>query len=300
MLDGLHEICRSQKIIGGAGIQPAEAAAEQLDLQLAGFKIHLVDRGDFQLAPRGRGDPLGQPASVCPGSVSGRAGQLALCGGRFEASAQAGRAGNRAEQQGIEPIIARPKIQFQHGCRLGKIQRGRIDVEDGSAAHVGQIGQDRLIVAVFDKVGTFAGDFIRRCVADGLDVEAKGEPCLDKGAAGWRVYPEGDGGLNTRHIENIRPVRAHDVEAAAAYPAPVGAILRAAYPGDKAMFLRQSHQSAWSQDLPVTRAKAAILIEDNVAGLAGVHRPQDSPGLPRPSALPLAAKPRQDCPFPHA
>ena len=40
----------------GSGIQPGKAAAEGLDLQLAGLKEFLVDGGDFQLAPGARFD----------------------------------------------------------------------------------------------------------------------------------------------------------------------------------------------------------------------------------------------------
>ncbi|MNF86875.1 hypothetical protein D3C84_693250 [compost metagenome] len=38
----------------GTGVQPGEAAAEQFDIEVAALQVHLVDAGDFQLAPSGR------------------------------------------------------------------------------------------------------------------------------------------------------------------------------------------------------------------------------------------------------
>ena len=59
-LDGLDVVGRLDQRLGRAGVQPGEAAAEDLDAELAAAQVGAVDVGDLQLAPR-RGL---QPAAI--------------------------------------------------------------------------------------------------------------------------------------------------------------------------------------------------------------------------------------------
>src|SRR6185312_11317331 len=50
LLDRPDELAGLDQAVVGAGVEPGEAAAQQLDVQLAGVQIDLVEGGDLQLA----------------------------------------------------------------------------------------------------------------------------------------------------------------------------------------------------------------------------------------------------------
>ena len=54
LLDHAHEVRCVDEAVHRAGVQPREAAAQQLNVERLFLQIHGVERGDFQLAARTR------------------------------------------------------------------------------------------------------------------------------------------------------------------------------------------------------------------------------------------------------
>ena len=91
LLEDLHEVARFDERSMGAGVEPGEAAAENLDEQVAALEIGAVDVGDFELAAAGRFDRRGDVDDVIvieieAGHREVRLGQLRLLLDRARAS----------------------------------------------------------------------------------------------------------------------------------------------------------------------------------------------------------------------
>ena len=64
VLHGADELSGLVQALHGAGVQPRVAAAQGDDGQRPLLQVHLVERGDLQLAARGRLHPMGLGGDV--------------------------------------------------------------------------------------------------------------------------------------------------------------------------------------------------------------------------------------------
>lgn len=78
MLHGADELRGLVQALHGAGVQPRVAAAQGHDGQRPLLQVHLVERGDLQLAARGRLDPVGLGCHVARVEVESGDGVGAL------------------------------------------------------------------------------------------------------------------------------------------------------------------------------------------------------------------------------
>ena len=78
MLHGADELRRLVQALHGAGVQPRVAAAERHHGQRPLLQVHLVERGDLQLAARGRLHPMGLGGHVARVEVQAGDGVGAL------------------------------------------------------------------------------------------------------------------------------------------------------------------------------------------------------------------------------
>lgn len=140
VLHGADELSGLVQALHGAGVQPRVAAAEGDDGQRPLLQVHLVERGDLQLAARGRLHPMGLGGDVARVEVQAGDGVGALGLGGLLLDGDGPPLAvelHDAEALGVVHVIAEDRgaarLGVLHGAR--QVARQAVAVEDVVAQH---------------------------------------------------------------------------------------------------------------------------------------------------------------------
>ena len=151
VLHGADELRGLVQALHGAGVQPRVAAAEGDDGQRPLLQVHLVERGDLQLAARGGLDPMRLGGDVARVEVQAGdgVGALGALGLLFDGYGPALRIElHDAEALGVVHVVAEdrgpPRLGVLDGAR--QVARQAVAVEDVVAEHEGaRLAGDELL-----------------------------------------------------------------------------------------------------------------------------------------------------------
>ena len=142
VLHGADELSGLVQALHGAGVQPRVAATEGDDGQRPLLQVHLVERGDLQLAARGRLHPMGLGGDVARVEVQAGDGVGALGLGGLLLDGDGPPLAvelHDAEALGVVHVIAEDRgaarLGVLHGAR--QVARQAVAVEDVVAEHEG-------------------------------------------------------------------------------------------------------------------------------------------------------------------
>ena len=142
VLHGADELRGLVQALHGAGVQPRVAAAEGDDGQRPLLQVHLVERGDLELAARGRLDLVGLGGHVARVEVQAGdgVGALGALGLLLDGDGTALRIEfHDAEALGVVHVVAEDRgaarLGVLHGAR--QVARQAVAVEDVIAEHEG-------------------------------------------------------------------------------------------------------------------------------------------------------------------
>lgn len=140
VLHGADELSGLVQALHGAGVQPRVAAAEGDDGQRPLLQVHLVERGDLQLAARGRLHPMGLGGDVARVEVQAGDGVGALGLGGLLLDGDGPPLAvelHDAEALGVVHVVAEDRgaarLGVLHGAR--QVARQAVAVEDVVAQH---------------------------------------------------------------------------------------------------------------------------------------------------------------------
>ena len=140
VLHGADELSGLVQALHGAGVQPRVAATEGDDRQSPLLQVHLVERGDLQLAARGRLHPMGLGGDVARVEVQAGDGVGALGLGGLLLDGDGPPLAielHDAEALGVVHVIAEDRgaarLGVLHGAR--QVARQAVAVEDVVAQH---------------------------------------------------------------------------------------------------------------------------------------------------------------------
>lgn len=191
VLHGADELRRLVQALHGAGVQPRVAAAEGDDGQRPLLQVHLVERGDLELAARGRLDLVGLGGHVARVEVQAGdgVGALGALGLLLDGDGTALRIEfHDAEALGVVHVVAEDRGAARLGVLDGarQVARKAVAVEDVVAEHQGaRLAGDELLAD---------GEGLRQAVRRGLlgvgqvDAVARAVPeqALEVGQVGRR------------------------------------------------------------------------------------------------------------------
>lgn len=140
VLHGADELRGLVQALHGAGVQPRVAAAEGDDGQRPLLKVHLVERGDLQLAARGRLHPMGLGGDVARVEVQAGdgVGALGALGLLLDGDGPALAVElHDAEALGVVHVVAEDRGAARLGVLDGarQVARQAVAVEDVVAEH---------------------------------------------------------------------------------------------------------------------------------------------------------------------
>ena len=140
MLDGADELRGLVQALHGAGVQPRVAAAQGDDGQRPLLQVHLVERGDLQLAARGRLHPmcLGGDIARVEVQAGDGVGALGLGGLLLDGDGTALAVElDDAEALGVVDVVAEDRGAARLGVLDGarQVARQAVAVEDVVAEH---------------------------------------------------------------------------------------------------------------------------------------------------------------------
>ncbi len=191
VLHGADELRGLVQALHGAGVQPRVAAAEGDDGQRPLLQVHLVERGDLELAARGRLDLVGLGGHVARVEVQAGdgVGALGALGLLLDGDGTALRIEfHDAEALGVVHVVAEDRGAARLGVLDGarQVARQAVAVEDVVAEHQGaRLAGDELLAD---------GEGLRQAVRRGLlgvgqvDAVARAVPeqALEVGQVGRR------------------------------------------------------------------------------------------------------------------
>ena len=151
VLHGAYELRGLVQALHGAGVEPRVAAAQGDDGQRPLLQVHLVERGDLQLAARRRLDPMGLGGDVTRVEVQAgdRVAGLGLGGLLLDGDGPPLRIElDDAEALGVVHVVAEhrgpPRLGVLDGAR--QVARQAVAVEDVVAQHQGaRLAGDELL-----------------------------------------------------------------------------------------------------------------------------------------------------------
>ena len=151
VLDGADELRGLVQALHGAGVEPRVAAAQRHDGQRPLLQVHLVERGDLQLAARGGLHPMGLGGDVARVEVQAGdgVGALGALGLLLDGDGPALRIElHDAEALGVVNVVAEDRGAARLGVLDGarQVARQAVAVEDVVAEHEGaRLAGDELL-----------------------------------------------------------------------------------------------------------------------------------------------------------